>query len=346
MFLFMPQGSLSMSTLEDGMTLPKSTGLRKRLARLGIMGQLLSLAIVLLIFGIGSGGRFLEPENLLAIVGLAGIPAILCIGIHQVIIIGGMDMSLEGVVAICGVVVGLLLKNSVTPLDLGFLVVPVAIAVGGAVGALNGIVHTRLKMPSFIATLGINWVFFGLAIMISSGRSIPIQDHRFQSLVTGSHLWGIPNIAIIALFFLVLFEIFQNRTKLGVAIYAIGGDESLARQAGINVNRVKIIVFIICGMMYGIAALFLVTRLNSAAARVGNMLLFPAMTAVAVGGVSLTGGLGKARNAALGALIISALNNGMVMMRVNPYAQEAVNGLVLIAAVALTIDRKKLGFIK
>lgn len=262
------------------------------------------------------------------------------------IIIGGMDISLEGVVAICGVAVGLLLKNGHNAMDIGLLIIPLVMVIGGGAGLVNGLIHTRMKMPSFIATLGVNWVFYGLAVLISGGQSIPILDIRFQRLVTGSHILGIPNIFIIALFFTALFELFQNRSKTGVAVYAVGGDETLARQAGIDVNRIKIAVFVIAGVMYGIAALFLVARLNSSAARIGNLLLFPAMTAVAVGGVSLTGGLGKARNALLGTLIISALNNGLVMMRVNPYIQEAVNGIVLITAVAMTIDRKKLGFIK
>lgn len=317
-----------------------------RLKRLGIWGQILALAILFALFGIGSGGRFVSVDNLHAIAGNAAIPIILALGIHQTVIIGGMDLSMEGVVAICGVAVGFLLKNDKTAHDIGFLIIPVVMAMGAAIGLVSGVVHTKLKMPSFIATLGINWVFYGLAILISGGASVPIRDHRFQKLVTGSDLFGIPNITLVALFFWIVFEIFQSRTKSGIAMYAVGGDETLAKQAGINVDRLKILVFTLAGIVYGIAALFLVARLNSAAARVANLLQFPAMTAVAVGGVSLTGGLGMARNAALGALIISCLNNGMVMMHVNPYAQEAVNGIVLITAVALTIDRKKLGFIK
>ena len=338
-----------MANSETGPVSARAAGKPFFLKRWGILGQLLSLAIVFLIFGFGTEGRFVSRENIETIIGLAGIPALLALGIHQVIIIGGMDMSLEGVVAICGVIVGLLLKNGVNGNDVGFWIVPIVMVIGGAVGLVSGLIHTKMKMPSFIATLGVNWVFAGLAILISSGRSIPIQDTRFQKLITGGVNLGfitLPNIFVIALVFWVVFEVFQNRSRTGTAVYALGGDEALARQAGINVARIKIITFIIAGIMYGIAALFLVTRLNSAAARVGNLLLFPTMTAVAVGGVSLTGGLGKARNAVLGTIIISALNNGMVMMKISPYAQDAVNGIVLIAAVALTIDRKKLGFIK
>ncbi len=317
-----------------------------RIHRWGILGQLFALAIVTAIFTVGTNGRFVSVDNLHAILGLAGVPILLCLGIHQVIVIGGMDMSLEGVVGICGVVAGLLLHNGHNTMNAGLWIIPVVIALGAGIGTLSALVHTRMKMPSFIATLGINWAFYGLAILITGGRSIPILDTRLQKVVTGSHLLGFPNLFLIALFLAALFEIFQTRTRTGIAMYAAGGDETLARQAGINVGRLKISVFAIAGAMYGLAAICLVTRLNSAAALVGNMLLFPSMTAVAVGGVSLTGGLGGARNVVLGALTISALNNGMVMMRITPFAQDAVNGLVLVAAVAMTIDRKKLGFIK
>jgi ribose transport system permease protein len=129
-------------------------------------------------------------------------------------------------------------------------------------------------------------------------------------------------------------------------MYAIGGDETLARQAGIKVDRVKVIVFAITGCLYAVASLLLVARLASSNPRTGKDLMFPAMTAVAVGGVSLSGGVGGALNALFGALIVTALNNGMVLMKVSPYLQNAVNGIVLIAAVSATIDRKKIGIIK
>jgi ribose transport system permease protein len=138
----------------------------------------------------------------------------------------------------------------------------------------------------------------------------------------------------------------QRMTKLGKYMYAIGGDEQLARQAGIKVDRIKIIVFMITGCLYAIAAILLLSRVASSNPRTGNGLLFPAMTAVAVGGVSLSGGIGGALNALFGTLIVTALNNGMVLMKISPYIQSAVNGIVLIGAVTLTIDRKKIGIIK
>lgn len=310
-----------------------------------IGGQVLSLALLIILFMIGTKGNYLSLKNIQTILGLAGIPIIITLGLHQVIILGAMDLSVEGILAICGVVAGMLLKNKFTSADIGIWIIPIVMAVGAIIGFVNGFLNTKLRIPSFISTLGMSWVFFGLAILISQGKSIHIMDVRFQNVINGEVL-GIPAILLIALGLFLIFQLIQSRTKFGRYIYAIGGDEQLAKQAGVKVDLIKIISFMIAGLFYGLAALFLVTRLNSAAARIGNNTLFPAMTAVAVGGVALTGGIGGSKNAVLGAIIITALNNGLVMMKVNPYAQDAMNGLVLVIAVALTIDRKKLGFIK
>jgi ribose/xylose/arabinose/galactoside ABC-type transport system permease subunit len=180
---------------------------------------------------------------------------------------------------------------------------------------------------------------------VSKGQTIPLLTNPLSGFVNGN-LLGIPDLALVAAALLIVIQIIQDRTRFGRYLYAIGGDEVLAAQAGVNVDRTKIIVFGIAGLMYGLSALFLVVELDSAQAITGNNLLFPAVTAVAVGGVALTGGIGGAKNAALGALIVTALNDGLILLNVNPYAQEAVNGLVLVIAVALTIDRRKLGFIK
>jgi len=207
------------------------------------------------------------------------------------------------------------------------------------------VLNTKLRMPSFITTLGMSWVLWGLAVFVSKGQTVPLLKNPLSGFVKGT-LFGIPHLALIALALLIVIQVIQDRTRFGRYLYAIGGDEVLAAQAGVNVDKTKIIVFGIAGMFYGLSALFLAVQLDSAQAITGNNLLFPAVTAVAVGGVALTGGVGGAKNAALGAVIVTALNDGLILLNVNPYAQEAVNGFVLVAAVALTIDRKKLGFIK
>jgi ribose/xylose/arabinose/galactoside ABC-type transport system permease subunit len=311
----------------------------------GMNGQLVALAIVLVICAAGTGGMSLSPKNLQTILSLAGIPLIICLGIHQVVVIGGMDLSTEGVISLCAVLAGFMIKNPVNAYDIGFWVVPIAIAIGGLAGLVNGLVSTKIRMPSFIATLGLGWVAQGLAVIAGKGNSVKMLDVRFQNFANGNFL-EIPNTFLLALVLGAVLFVLQRRSRLGTYMYAIGGDEALAKQAGIKVDRVKIAVFAITGAMYALAAILILSRLASSNPRAGKDLMFPAMTAVAVGGVSLSGGVGGALNAVFGTLIVTALNNGMVLMKISPYVQNAVNGIVLIAAVALTIDRKKIGIIK
>jgi ribose/xylose/arabinose/galactoside ABC-type transport system permease subunit len=315
------------------------------LRRSGIGGQLLSLLIVMGIFAIGTKGRYLSGANLRVILSLAAIPAIIAIGLHQVVVLGGIDLSVEGVVALCVVLVGFLAHNKFNSNDVGLWIVPIIVGFGGLAGVINGLLNTKLRIPSFISTLGMSWVLWGLAVFVSKGQTVPLLKSPLSGFVNGNFL-GIPHLALVAFALFLVIQIVQDRTRLGRYLYAIGGDEVLTAQAGVDVDKTKIIVFGIAGLFYGLSALFLAVELESAQAITGNNLLFPAVTAVAVGGVALTGGIGGAKNAALGALIVTALNDGLILLNVSPYAQEAVNGLVLVIAVALTIDRRKLGFIK
>jgi ribose transport system permease protein len=313
--------------------------------RSGVGGQLMSLIIVTGIFTIGTQGKYLSWGNIQVILNLAAIPAIIAIGLHQVVVLGGIDLSVEGIVALCVVFVGFLAHNKFNSNDVGLWIVPITVGIGGIAGFINGLLNTKLKIPSFIGTLGMSWVLWGLAVFVSRGQTIPLLENPLRGFVTG-YVLGVPDLALVAIALFIIIQIIQDRTRFGRYLYAIGGDEVLAAQAGVKIDTTKIIVFAIAGLFYGLSALFLAVELDSAQAITGNNLLFPAVTAVAVGGVALTGGIGGAKNAALGALIVTALNDGLILLNVNPYAQEAVNGFVLVAAVALTIERKKLGFIK
>ena len=315
------------------------------LRRSGVMTQFISLALIAALFAIGTQGRSLSWANLEVILSLAAIPAILAAGVHLTIVIGGIDLSLQGTVALCAVFVGLLARNKYNANDVGLWIIPISIAIGAVAGLLTGVLHTKLRIPSFITTLGMSFVLYGLAVFINQSRIISLPDDRIQTFINAQPL-GIANIVLVAIVIVVVVQLFEDRTRIGRHLYAVGGDEALAKQLGVNVDWVKIVAFTIAGCLYGLAAVLLVTRMGTATSRAGLNLLFPTITAVVVGGVSLTGGLGGAKNAILGATILAVLNNGMVLMAVNPYAQQAVNGIVLIVAVALTLDRKKLGFIK
>jgi ribose/xylose/arabinose/galactoside ABC-type transport system permease subunit len=320
-------------------------GIERWTKRSGVVPQLLTLLLLVAVFAIGTHGTYVTWKNIQVILSMTAIPALIAVGLHQTVVLGGIDLSVEGVVALCVIFTGLLMKNAKNASDVGIWILPIVVGVGGVAGSIGGLLNTKSRIPSFIATLGMSWTLWGLAVFISGGQTTPILDERFRILVSGNFL-GVPVLAIVSVLLIALLQIVQDRTRFGRYLYAIGGDETVARQAGVGVDTTKIIVFALAGMFYGLAALLLATRLGSAQAITGNNLLFPAVTAVAVGGVALTGGIGGAKNAALGALIVNALNEGLILLHVSPYIQQAVNGVVLISAVALTIDRRKLGFIK
>lgn len=311
-----------------------------------VFGPLLALFLITIIFTIGTSGFFLSLKNIINIFNLSGVLAIIALGVSMPILMGGIDLSVEGIMSLTSVVMGFLVKNSQTNIDIGFWVIPVVMIIGSIVGIINGLLNTKLKIPSFMATLGMGFVAQGLAVILGRGATIPFLDPRFQNLANGRRLLGIPNITIIAVIFGVILLIMQRRTPLGKSIYAIGGNEELAKQSGINVTRVKISVFCLSGCLYGIAAFFLSSRLNAANPTLSKGFLFPAITAAIVGGTALTGGIGGALNAFIGTLVVTGLNNGMVLMQINPYIQGAVMGFILIGAVAITIDREKIGIIK
>jgi len=313
--------------------------------RTGIAAQLLTLAIVVGIFAMGTGGKYLAWSNVQVILSLSAIPAIFAVGLHPTIVAGGIDLSLQGVASLIAVFVGFLLRNQFNSHDLGLWIILVAMLIGAIAGAVNGLLNAALRIPSFIASLGMGWILYGLAVFMGKAVNVPLLDTRIGNFAS-ANVVGIPLIAVVAAGFTAAVQLVEDRTRLGRYMYAIGGDEVIARQAGINLGVMKVALFTAAGIIYGLASLLLTCRLGISTSRMGLTLLFPTVTAVAVGGVALTGGIGGAKNAALGALIVTALNDGLVLMHVSPYIQQAVNGVVLIVAVALTIDRRKLGFIK
>jgi len=310
-----------------------------------ILGPLTALVFVVILFTIGTFGAFLSVANIQIILSLGGLLAITTLGSSSVILIGGIDLSPEGVIALAGIICGFLVKNPKTNVDLGFWALPIIMLIGAVAGFVNGVINTKLKIPSFIATLGMWFATGGLAVIISRGETTMFTDPRLQQLANG-YFFGIPSITLIAVGAFLFMMLIQKRTALGKHIFAVGGNEVLAKQSGINVEKVKIIVFCLAGCLYGMSAFFIASRLNGANPTISRGLLFPAITATVVGGTALSGGIGGALNAFIGALVVTALNNGMVLMHINPYVQGAVNGIVLIGAVAVTMDRKKIGIIK
>lgn len=305
-------------------------------------GPLLTLAVVVAIFAVGTGGLNVSPANLQNILSLAGVFLIAVQGMTLVLLMGGMDLSTEGVIALSAVVSGLLLRQRPG------LVIPVillVLAIGFASGVVSGLIHTRWKMPSFLVTLGMWYVTRGLAVILIRGQQYPVRSDLLKFLVDGK-VGGIPFIAIISLAVLAIFFLLERRTPFGKHVYAVGGNEQLAIQAGVRVNMIKPVVFGIAGASYALVGFFLMSRLQLTTSQMGTGYMFPVVIATVLGGTSMSGGAGGAVNAVIGALAYQFLQNGLVMMNVNVYAQAAVNGIVLIAAITVSMDRRKIGIVK
>jgi ribose transport system permease protein len=275
----------------------------------------------------------------------ASIPIVLCMGATFIILMGSIDLSVEGVVAVAAVLLSLLVDNDVSSYSIGLIAVPIAIVVGGAMGLLNGVLHVKLKTPSFMTTLGVGFAGIGIATTVLGGFNARISDSKIRYLSLG-RIFGLPVAAWIALAAVLMSLLIQERTRLGRWLYAIGTDETTARHAGIPIERTRIITFTIAGLFYGLAGVLSVAQFGQGHALIAQGRLFTTVTAVVVGGTSLSGGVGSVLNSVIGVFVVTILANGMILMGVAPYVQQGVQGLLIIVAVTLALDRSRLDVVK
>ena len=205
----------------------------------------------------------------------------------------------------------------------------------------------KLRIPSFIATLAMGGVLYSAALVTSKERSITLgeSERAYLGWITGT-VFGIPNVVLIGLVVLVIAHILQSRTRFGRYSAAIGAGEPAAYASGVKVDRQKIIAFVLSGCCAALAGIVLVGRLASGSPTLASELLLPSIAAVVVGGTAITGGVGSIWRTLVGALIISVVRIGMTFLGVNIFAQNIVFGVVLVAAVAITIDRSKIPIVK
>jgi ribose transport system permease protein len=317
---------------------------RLRGLKLGAWAPVLVLAALCIVVSAISP-NFLSFGNFARIGQAAMIPLVLGLGATFVILMGSIDLSVEGVLALAAVVTSLLVLNGGNGNDLGLIGALIVVLVGGGVGFLNGLVHVRLKIPSFMTSLGFWFIGVGTANALLGGIAIRINDPWIRGLAI-ERFWGMPWGVWLALAALLVAWVIQDHTRLGRYIYALGGGEDLAALSGIPVARVRIAVFTLAGMFYALGGILAAAQLGLGNAQIGQGRLFTTITAVVVGGTALSGGQGGVLQTLVGVLIVTVLANGMVLMGISPYIQQAVQGLLIIAAVALSIDRARLKIIK
>jgi ribose transport system permease protein len=305
---------------------------------------LVLLALVVVFTAINPG--FLTLRNLGRIAIASTPPLMVAIGVTFIIIMGSIDLSMEGTISVCAVIFGFaFMALGGTLLSSAWLAIPLTLMLGALIGLLNGLIHVLLRIPSFMASLAMGFVGTGLAVLLTGGEKIFVEDEVFRGLLT-ERWFGFPIMCYLALVFLLVAWFIQTSTTLGRNFYAVGGGEELAHASGLNVRRVRVIGFALAGVFYALGALFAVARIGIAESITGNNFMFVSVTSVVVGGVALWGGIGGVWNALVGVLIVNVINNGMVVIGLPDFLQDGVLGLLVIVAVVLSTDRRTVSSVK
>ena len=214
------------------------------------------------------------------------------------------------------------------------------VLISTAVGALTGFLHVRARIATFIVSYAMGCIMTGAAVLVYRGTPIQAKDELFNVLSQGMFL-GIPYLTLIAFAIFIIGALILNYTAFGRAVYAIGDNETAAASTGINIGLTKIKVFALCGCTAGLAGILQCIRLKLGQASLGTNQMFPVVTAIVIGGGSLSGGKGGALSAFVGVLIYTELVNWLTLMGVDPYVRKVIQGVIIIIAVTLTISRSR-----
>ena len=303
----------------------------------------LVLVVLLVMFSV-LAPSFLTANNLSILAKHVAINAILAVGTTFVIIAGGIDLSVGSIAGLAGMVAGGLLTVGIAGHVVGvWLAIPLALLASCIVGLLNGVLVTRLGVAPFIATLGTLYIARGAALLSSGGKTFPDLGGTAATGSTGfsllgqSFLLGLPLPVWMMLAIAAVAALVANRTPFGRHVYAVGGNERAARLAGIRVERVTLLTYIFSSLCAGLVGLIIASQLESAHPATGESFELNAIAAVVLGGTSLMGGRGSISGSLIGAFVIGALADGLVMMGVSEFWQIVIKGVVIVLAV--TVDQ-------
>jgi ribose transport system permease protein len=309
------------------------TFLRTQLNR---FGPVLGLVLVIVVFSILTGApeRYLAPKNLRTVLVQTVIVAIGSIGMTMIIISGGIDLSVGSAIALAGVITALCLKAGLPPI----VAVAAGISVGGLVGLVNGLAITRLKVVPFIATLGMLGVARGVAKGIAGSQTVIIPDTWANNLLltvpqpewmlVAPGVWLAIGLAVIA-------AVVLRNTVFGRRVFALGSNEAAARACGIATDRLKVTIYSLAGLLFGLAGVLQMSRLRVGDPTVAAGLELDVIAAVVIGGGSLNGGEGTIAGSMIGALIMAFLRSGCQQLGWENYVQEIIIGAIIVVAVAL-----------
>jgi len=313
------------------------TDVKSTLLKFQSIIALVVLCVVLTILS----DKFLTPENGWNIMRQISINVCISVGMTLVILTKGIDLSVGSMLAFAGAITAGLLKNGIEipsmNIFLEFTVFGAILAgliIGGGLGTFNGWMITRFKVPPFVATLAMLTIARGATMLWTGGFPITGLGDTFAFIGTGWFL-GIPMPVWIMAVVVAIAIVITRKTVFGRHIYAVGGNESAARLSGININKVKVWVYAIAGILSAVGGIILVSRLDSAQPNAGMSYELDSIAAVVIGGASLSGGRGSIMGTVQGALIIGVLNSGLVLLNVSPFWQQIIKGFVILLAVIM-----------
>ena len=306
---------------------------RKQLIR--DFGLIIIFALVVIGLCIASD-TFRMPRNLLNVLKQASVNGILAMGMMLVVLTGGIDLSMGSIVGFAGVCAAMFAHPDQFPL---IIAVGAALVAGGLIGMVNGVGVSYGGLPPFIITLGTMSVARGLALVISGG--IPVIDltPEFEAISSATP-FGIPILSFYLIGIVLVCAFLLTKTVFGRHVYSIGGNATAAEVSGINVKKHLVGVYTIAGVLSGIAGLLMASRTNQGSPTMGVSYEMDAVTAVVIGGVSMSGGAGKWYGVLVGALFLAVIENGLTIFGVDPNWKQVVKGAIIIAAVLLDVKSK------
>ncbi len=302
------------------------------------------LILLFVVFSIASP-NFLTPSNVNSILLATAVNGILAVGVTFVVITGGIDLSIGTGMTLSAVITGYFVTVAGVPSVLGIFV---GIIAGAIIGLINGVIIAKMKVPAFIATLGMMMVAKGLSLIISGAKPFyfsvdPTEGFVFQDLAKSLFAPGILNIPMGAIIFIlaaILASVILNKTLLGRYNFSIGSNEQATKLSGINTDKWLIAIHVLTGVFVGLAGVIMASRLNSAQPALGQGYELDAIAAVVIGGTSLSGGKGSILGTVIGAFLMSTLLNGLRILSVPQEWQTVFTGAIVIIAVFIDIYRR------
>jgi len=314
--------------------------------------------IALVIFFSFTSPNFLTPISIITMIRHVALNAIIAIGVTFVILTGGIDLSVGSIIGFCGMIAGGLIYEGLNLKFLGItiyfsipMVILISMIIGILIGWFNGVLVSKFNVTAFIATMGSMYIFRGFAMLRSDGKTFPnligkpeLRNTGFPLLGSGT-LLGIPYTIYLMVILIIITIYVARKTPFGRHVYAVGGNEHAARLSGIQVGKIKTIVFMISGGCAALVGLIISSELVASHPATGTAYEMNAIAAAVLGGTSLAGGRGSIGGAVLGAFVIGILNDGMVMMGVSSFWQTVIKGVVIVLAVIFDQMQNR-GFVK